>query len=111
MPQRTDLTLIEGNTETVRETVTDDDTGTAFDLTGRTVEFYVKANATVSDTDPSVVKLSTATGEITITDAINGVCEVTVPAQQPGSWWRRLDVVDGTDRKTAIYGPLYVVNV
>lgn len=111
MGVRTDLTLVEGNTETVEETVTDDDTGQPFNLTGKTVEFYIKANATVPDTDPSVVKLSTATGEVTVTDAAGGVATVAVPAQAAGTAWHRLDVVSGGSRKTAVYGPLYVIDV
>jgi hypothetical protein len=111
MPVRTDLTLIEGNTETVKETVTDDDTGLPLNLSGKTVEFYIKADATVPDSDPSVVKLSTATSGVTITDAANGICQAAIPAQTAGVYWRRLDVVSGSDRKTAIYGPLYVINV
>lgn len=111
MPVRADLTLIEGNTETVKETVLDDDTGQPLNLSGKTVEFYLKADATVPDTDPSVVKLSTSTGEVTITDAAGGVATVAVPAQSAGTSWRRLDVVSGGSRKTAIYGPLYVINV
>lgn len=111
MPKQADLTLIEGNTETVEEAVTDDDTGQPLNLTGVTVEFYVKTDRTVPDTDPSVVKLSTATGEVTVTNAVGGVCTVAVPAQAAGTYWRRLDVVSGTDRKTAIYGPLYVIDV
>lgn len=111
MATKADLTLIEGNPETIRETITDDDTGLPRNLTGLTIEFYVKPDATVPDTDPSVVKLSTATGEVTITDAANGVCQVAVPAQAAGTFWRRLDVIASGQRKTAIYGPMYVTNV
>lgn len=111
MAKQADLTLLETNAETVRETVTDDDTGSPQDLTGTTVEFLIKANATVPDTDPSVVTLSTVTGEVTVTDAAGGVCEVAVSPQPPGTFWRRLDVIADGQRKTAIYGPLYVINV
>jgi hypothetical protein len=109
--ERRDLTLVEGNPETVKEIVTDDDTGLPFNLTGTTVEFWIKPDATVPDTDPSVVKLSTSTGEVTLTDAAGGVATVAVPAQSAGTSWRRLDVVSGGSRKTAVYGPLYVINV
>jgi hypothetical protein len=108
---RRDLKLIEGNPETVRETITDDDTGAALNLTGKVINFYVKPSADTVDTDPAVTKLSTATGEITMTDAANGICTVAVPPQAAGTLWRRLDVVTGGQPKTAVYGPLYVLNV
>lgn len=110
MPAKTDLTLIEGNVETVRHTITQDDTGTPLNLTGLTIEFYLKPDASVPDSDPSVTKL-TNPADITITDAVNGVCEVVVPAQAAGIRWRRLDVIQGGSRRTAAYGPLIVVNV
>jgi hypothetical protein len=108
---RRDLKLIEGNPETVRETITDEDTGLPLDLTGKVVNFYIKPGADTADTDPAVTKLSTSTGEVTVTDAAGGVCRVAVPAQQAGTLWRRLDVVTTGQPKTAVYGPLYVLNV
>ena len=111
MGARRDLKLIEGNPETVRETVTDDDTGSPYDLTGATINFYIKPSADTADTDPSVTKLSTSTSEITVTDAAGGVCTVAVPPQAAGTLWRRLDVVTAGQAKTAVYGPLYVLNV
>jgi hypothetical protein len=111
MGERRDLKLIEGNPETVREIVTDDDTGLPLDLTGKTINFYIKPSADTVDTDPSVTKLSTATSGITVTDAAGGICTVAVPAQAAGTLWRRLDVVTAGQPKTAVYGPLYVLNV
>lgn len=111
MGQRRDLKLIEGNPETVRETITDDDTSLPLNLTGKVINFYIKPNADTADTALTVTKLSTTTGEITITDAINGVCAVAVPAQQAGTLWRRLDVIISAQPKTAVYGPLYILNV
>jgi hypothetical protein len=109
MPKRSDLKLFQRNTATVREAVTDDDTEQPVNLTGKTIEFLIKATDTTPDA--SAVILSTATGEVVITDALGGICTVAVPAQQPGEYWRRLDVVDGIDRKTAIYGPMHVISV
>jgi hypothetical protein len=113
VPKRTDLKLLQRNTPKVRETVTDDETGDPVDLTGKTIEFYVKATDTTNDDDATI--LSTATGEITITDALAGVCVVDLSTHnltaQPGQYWRRLDVVDGDDRETAIYGPMHVASV
>lgn len=112
MGVRRDLTFIEGNPETVRETVTDDDTGNPLNLVGKTINFYIKPSPDVADDDASVTKLSTSTGEITITDAAGGICAVAVPAQQPpGTFWHRLDVVAAGQPKTAVYGPLYILNV
>jgi hypothetical protein len=109
--ERRDLKLIEGNPETVRETITDDDTGLPLNLTGKTLNFYIKPSADVADTDPAVTKLSTTGGQITITDAVNGICTVAVPPQAAGTLWRRLDVVTAGQPKTAVWGPLYVLNV
>jgi hypothetical protein len=111
MGERRDLKLIEGNPETVRETITDDDTGLPLNLTGKVVNFYIKPSADTADADLSVTKLSTSTGEVTVSDAAGGVCTVAVPAQAAGTLWRRLDVVSGGQPKTAVYGPLYVLNV
>lgn len=112
MGVRRDLKLLEANTETVRETVTDDDSGDPLDLTGKVIEFLIKPNDLTADAADTVVTLSTATGEITVTDAAAGICEVEVPPQTPGTYWRRLDVINpSNDRKTAIYGALYVISV
>lgn len=111
MGVRRDLKLIEGNPETLREAITDDDTGLPLNLTGKVINFYIKPSADTADTDLSVIKLSTGTGEITITDATGGICTVAVPAQAAGTLWRRLDVVTAGQPKTAVYGPVYVLNV
>lgn len=111
MGERRDLKLIEGNPEIVRESITDDDTDLPLNLTGKVINFYVKPSADVADASLSVTKLSTSTGEITVTDAVNGVCIVAVPPQAAGTLWRRLDVVTAGQPKTAVYGPLYVLNV
>lgn len=112
MAVRRDLRLLEANAETVREAVTDDDSDDgALDLAGKVIEFLIKPNDITADSSPSVVTLSTATGEITVTDAAAGICEVAVPPQIPGQYWRRLDVITGSDRKTAVYGPMHVISV
>lgn len=56
---------------------------------GIDVEMYIKPRGNVRDTDPRTTLLSTTTGEVTVTDAVNGVCEVAVPA----SVTRRVDVL------------------
>lgn len=112
MAKRTDLTLLPApNTEKVRETILDEDTSQPIDLTDVTVEFLIKPTDITADTNPAVVVLSTTTGEITVTDAPTGICLVTIPPQQPGIYWRRLDIINGADRHTAIYGPMHVISV
>lgn len=111
MAVRADLKLLEGNDEVVREVIVDDDNGAPLNITGVTIEFLIKPNDLTSDDADTVTVLSTATGEIVRTDSAAGVCEVSIPVQQPGTYWRRLDVIAEDGRKTAIYGPMHVISV
>lgn len=108
MPSRKNLTLYEANTEQVTIAVALD--GGAYNLTGAALEVYIKADATVADTDPSVSKLTIGSG-ITVLDAPSGQVRATIPAGVvvgPGARWYRLDVVEGTVRRTAVYGTLTI---
>jgi hypothetical protein len=109
MATRASLEVIEGNAETIDVVITAENGGAATDLTGLTVEYLIKETPETPDTEALI--LSTATGAITITDAAAGKCRVALPAQSAGQRWRRLDVVSGPDRRTAIYGWLTVVDV
>jgi hypothetical protein len=111
MPTRRELVLLQRNNETVRLDITQDDTGTPQDLTGVTVEVYVKPNAETDDTDDAVTLLSTP-GDIVIDPpGTDGIAILTIPAEVTAaageSWWRA-DCIVGTSRKTAMYGPFIV---
>lgn len=109
MPVSHELTLYEANNEVANVTIYEEGTDTPQDLTGATVEIYLKASA--SATDASATKLSTATGEITITDAADGEVTVVFPAQSAGVTWWRIDAVISGQRRTAAYGRLIVVDM
>jgi hypothetical protein len=109
------LRLLEGNDEIL--TVTIGRSGAAYGLTGSTVEMIIKNSVDDAEgtyPDASVVVLSTATGEITVTDAAAGTVTIAIDAADlatPGNMVYRIDVIDGTGRRTAIHGDLLVVNL
>lgn len=90
--------------------------GTNFDLTGATVDFYIKVQDFYPDTDPTTVKLSTSTGEITTSIPPGGtvrsratitVARAKVPNALPSGFWR-CDVI-GATKVPCGYGPCPVV--
>lgn len=102
------LELYERNDMTLAVTVTDANTGDPVDIsagTGRTLEMIIKGHADDLDTDGTT--LSTATGEITVTDGPNGKADVAVSSallSPHGVRFVRLDVIDSSsNRKTAWY--------
>lgn len=109
------ITLNENNDENVNFAITTNvpTVGTVLNLSGLTVEVYLKPSATTVDTDGAVWKGSTATGEVTITDAPNGLCTVSIPAAtvQDTKRWYRCDVISSGKRKTAVYGNVTVVDM
>lgn len=111
MPTRRALTVGQNNDEALSGTAVDEDTGLPLDLTGVTLEMYLKASAATADTDPAVTKLSTATSGITITNAAQGIYAVAIPdtaLTAAGIRWYRVDAIAGSSRKTIVYGPLKV---
>lgn len=109
------LTLREANDETIKVTVTTNDPApdTVLNLTGKTIEAFVKVNAAALDTDPGTWKGSTTTGEVVITDAAAGNLSINVPGvavTTTKGWWR-CDVLTGGLRKTSHYGPLTVIDL
>ena len=77
-----DLTTLEmyrGDTPVWELTVTDKQTGAAEDITGYTI--WMTAKRAKTDTDAQAVfQISTTSGDITITDAVNGLAEVVPPS-------------------------------
>lgn len=108
-----DLTLHQGNDETVVVTVTaaaGDNLGL---VTG--LEFVLKPNVCESDDDDDVVVLASP-GDITITTqtADEITAEVAVPASalaEPYDRVWRLDTLTGLLRRTAMYGAVTVVDL
>lgn len=104
-----DITLMEHNDETLDVVIKKN--GTNLNITGYTIEAYLKTSATTADTDGTTIKLSTATGEITITDAPNGAAEVAIPATDLAdvthTFWR-LDVLLSGKRNTVFSGKVTV---
>lgn len=113
MPASTVLNLFEGNTDTITLAFAVQATGSAEDLTGKTVEVLFKPSASTPDSDPSVTKLVSPTG-VTITNAAGGLAQFTVPASvvsAPGSTFWRCDVVASANRRTAMYGAVVTENL
>lgn len=108
------LTLHQGNDESVEVWVVARLDAEPYDLDGATVQLVMKASASMADTDPEVTVLSTATGEVEITDPGAGQIRVHITRdrlQRSGLRWWRLDVVRPGARRTAVYGDLYVVDM
>lgn len=115
MPTQNSLNLFERNNDTVPLTITQTDVGAAEDLTSKTVEVYFKTSADISDADATTVRYGSDTGEVTITDAVNGKCQFVVSdsvVDTPGEYtfWR-VDLLEGTARRTCGYGAVSVVNL
>jgi hypothetical protein len=109
------ITLNENNDENVIVTITTNQpiAGTALNITGKTIEAYLKVSAATSDTDGSTWKGSTALSTVTINDGPGGTAEVLIPAASITTsmgWWR-VDVITSGKRKTAVYGPVTVTDL
>ncbi len=104
------LLLNQGNDELPDLTLTKSD-GTPYNLTGATVEMFIKPSAVTSDSDSRVLKLSTATGEITVTDATGGLATVDIAAAGlaiPIARYYRVDIIASGSRHTALGGVMAV---
>jgi hypothetical protein len=112
LANKRDIELIENNDTTVEVTVTQD--GDAYDLTGKTVEFYAKANRTEADAD-AVMTYTTANGRVVIVEpATGGRLDIAFDGDdvQPGKYPYHLDIIDADgDRHTVAYGTVNVINV
>ncbi|SEF34398.1 hypothetical protein SAMN05421837_107369 [Amycolatopsis pretoriensis] len=109
------ITLNESNDENVKLIITTNvpTAGTALDLTGMSLEAFVKPTRATADSDGAVWKGTTTGGQVVITDAANGKATVSIPGSAlttTQTWWR-VDVLSGGLRKTAIYGALTVTDL
>lgn len=118
MAIRRDLTgddaLRESNDEDLDVTLTTNkpSPGTIINLTGKSLEAFLKPAASTPDGDASVWKGTSGT-EITITDAPGGKASIAIPAAAVGTpkkWWR-IDVISAGKRKTALYGDVAVTDL
>lgn len=105
-----ELTLYQGNDETLDITVCEADTGDAYDLDDATVELLLKSHSYEPDSDATV--LSTSAGELEITSTSDGTVRARIDRPHldtPGTRWWRLDIVRPDTRRTAAYRELYLV--
>lgn len=111
------LALAQFNDQTLNLSIT---TGVApniapLNLTGAEVDVFLKTAPGISDTDPSTTKLSTVGGQITITNAIEGLAQCVIASSlvqstEAFTFWR-CDVVKGGLRNTAMYGDVRVTRM
>lgn len=111
------LTLNENNDEEILAALTTNQpsAGTVLDLTGKTVEAYLKVSAATADNDGSTWKGVSTGGSpaITVINAAAGQVSILVPSMNITTamkWWR-LDVLSGSLRKTALFGVITVVDL
>src|SRR5260370_5699238 len=108
-----DITLAEFNDETLALTITSG--GNPYNITGLTLEMYLKQSAGELDTDPNVVKLSTVTGEITITNGAGGLASVAIASANLAAsktyGWYRVDIINAGKRNTALFGKVGVTQL
>jgi hypothetical protein len=115
MASRVDISLPENNDTVIKLAITTNvpAAGTALDITGMSLQAWLKPNASSADTDPAVWEGTSGMGQITVTDAPHGKASISIPASavtQAQTWWR-CDVVSGALRNTAAYGVLSVINL
>lgn len=117
MATKVDLTDIPEHNDTALNFAISKD-GSPADLTGLTVEVFIKADPSDDDETKSQLKLSsTNPNQITLTDAPNGKVRVFLTAAQT-QWqlarvWKcwKLDLVAASGaRGTAMYGDLAIIN-
>lgn len=114
--QEVDIVLSEFNDETLNLTLTSGNPPSPppLPLTGLALDMFLKPSAGIPDATPGVIKLSTTTGEITITNVLGGLATVAIPnvdLTDPNAYtFYRVDTVDGTGkRNTAIFGKVSII--
>lgn len=107
MPSQGSLTFYEYNDETVLATIYEDvGKTTPLDLTGKAVEFIIKSSNSVDDSTGLTIPAD-------VTNAPGGEITISLDAAQINLTRKffRIDVVTATDRKTAIYGSVTIVDL
>ena len=108
----TPLTVYQSNDTLFKLTLVIAGTTTRLNLTGLSLEFYLKSSPSQSDASALAI-YSTGTGEIVVTSAANGELTVKINSDHvgiPGKYWYHLDTVSGSDRTTRMTGPLTVLD-
>lgn len=112
MAQFAPITVLQHNDRTLEFDLASADL--TFSLTGKTIEFFIKRYKSDPDED-AVVKLTSANAaEVEITDVDELKMKVKLRATHlavAGMKFYRLDIVEGTFRATAMYGPFKVEDV
>lgn len=107
MPSQGTLTLHEYNDEEIDIVLWEDVQKTVpLDITGALVYFIYKTSSTQADDDAIIIPAE-------IINAVTGHCKVGIDNEQVSLTRRffRIDVVAGGERKTAIYGPISIVDL
>lgn len=110
--QEVDIVLAEYNDDTLNLSLTSG--GSAYDITDLELDMYLKAKAGDADNAGTTTKLSTTTGEITITNASQGQATVAIPnadLQASAYTFYRVDVVNDSKKNTAIYGKVAITSL
>jgi hypothetical protein len=116
MPSLVPLTLRQLNDEIVRVTIVPDDPSESL-LPVTLLMFYMKSNACVADSDSSVLLLTSvdpAQIHINTHTASQMIVDVNVPssaliAPYPRVW--RIDAHIGASHRTAVYGPVTLIDL
>lgn len=89
--------------------------GLPYDLTGKSMEMFLKPTKGTPDADLAVVKLTSVASEIIISGTpSDGTAVAHIPAvnlANVGTRWYRVDVIDAGKRRTALYGPLRIIDI
>lgn len=116
MPSLVPLTLRQSNDETVRVTIVPDDPSESLTPVTSLV-FYLKDGVCASDSDTNtLVRTSASPTQISITThtATQIIADVYIPALSlanpyPRAW--RIDAYIGTSHRTAMYGPVTLIDL
>jgi hypothetical protein len=115
--QQRDIGLNENNDEKVNFALTTNDPaeGTPLDLTGMSLEFFLKPSKSTDDGAAGVWTGSTDTGEVVVTTPAAGECYVRIPRAHVtlSQGWYRLDVTEVASDllKTSVYGAVTVTDL
>lgn len=117
MTQQRDIGLNENNDEKLNFTLTTNEPadGTPLDLTGMSLTFVLKPSRSTDDGAAGAWSGTSTAGDITVTDAPNGLCYVRIPRAHVTltQGWYHLDVIEvATDLlKTSVFGVVTITDL
>lgn len=113
MPTRQDLTMHEGNDETIAVTIVPADGGSLSGVTD--LQFVMKPSTCESDEDDNALVLNVGSGITLLSQAANLItATIAVPATALAETYERvwrLDALTGFARRTALYGDVTVIDL